>query len=26
VAEALKARHGADERDAGVLAEWECTL
>ncbi len=26
LAEALKAKHYADERDASVLAEWDCTL
>ena len=26
LAQALKARHCADERDASVLAEWDCTL
>jgi epoxyqueuosine reductase len=26
LAEVLKARHCADERDAGVLAEWDCAL
>ena len=26
LAEALKAKHYADERDASVLAEWDCAL
>ena len=26
LAEALKAKHCADERDASVLAEWDCAL
>ncbi len=26
LAETLKAKHCADERDAGVLAEWDCAL